>query len=82
MKKTVLIFTAIALLGACSNVTKKSLGLTNSAPNEFMVEPRAPLSLPPEYHLRPVKEPVVEPVNEDNAELSKGEQALVEAVNE
>ena len=46
-----------AVLSACSNVTKEKLGLNKKAPNEFMVTTRPPLSLPPEYDLRPVTEP-------------------------
>ncbi|MFR8206307.1 MAG: DUF3035 domain-containing protein [Alphaproteobacteria bacterium] len=40
---------ACMALAACSTATKEKLGLTKKAPNEFLVVPRAPLSLPPEY---------------------------------
>jgi len=44
---------ALALvLGACSNV-RKQFGLTKQAPDEFRVVSRAPLTLPPDYNLRP-----------------------------
>lgn len=43
---------AALLLGACSNA-KETLGLTKQAPDEFAVVKRAPLSMPPEYTLRP-----------------------------
>lgn len=39
-------------LGACENV-KEQLGLNKSSPDEFSVLIRAPLSLPPNYQLRP-----------------------------
>jgi hypothetical protein len=39
-------------LTACENA-KEELGLTRQAPDEFAVVRRAPLSLPPEYELRP-----------------------------
>ena len=42
----------VLLLGGCEGV-KEQLGLTKSAPDEFRVQARAPLSLPPEYTLRP-----------------------------
>lgn len=42
---------ALALSG-CSNV-KKQLGYDRNSPDEFTVVKRAPLSMPPEYNLRP-----------------------------
>jgi hypothetical protein len=39
-------------LGGCSQ-TRQALGLTKQAPDEFQVVARAPLSLPPDYNLRP-----------------------------
>jgi len=39
-------------LGACEGV-KKQLGLTKQPPDEFRVQARAPLSLPPDINLRP-----------------------------
>ena len=43
---------ALALLTACEE-TKRALGQTKEAPDEFTVYQRAPLSLPPNYGLRP-----------------------------
>lgn len=57
MKKSVILaFVMILALSACSTETKRKLGLANQAPDEFMVMSRAPLSLPPEYGLRPVRD--------------------------
>ncbi len=42
----------LAGLGGCQNV-KEQLGLTKQSPDEFRVLSRAPLSLPPDYNLRP-----------------------------
>lgn len=39
-------------LGACGNV-RQSLGMTRVTPDEFLTVSTAPLSLPPEYGLRP-----------------------------
>jgi len=39
-------------LGACSNI-KQSLGLEKSAPDEFAVVPNLPLTVPPDFNLRP-----------------------------
>src|SRR4051794_16221518 len=43
---------AAATLSAC-NDTRKALGLDKATPDEFNVVARAPLSLPPDYRLRP-----------------------------
>ncbi len=42
-----------ALAGGCSNTTKEALGLTKRSPDEFEVVTNAPLSMPPDYNLRP-----------------------------
>lgn len=46
---------AVALLLALSACTqaRQALGLSKQAPDEFQVVSRAPLSLPPDYNLRP-----------------------------
>ena len=53
MKK--IIYTALVgvALGACSQETKEDLGLVKVGPDEFSVITRAPLSVPPDYTLRP-----------------------------
>jgi hypothetical protein len=43
---------SLALVG-CGDSTKRALGLTKTAPDEFAVVSRAPLSQPPDYGLRP-----------------------------
>ena len=43
---------ALLTLSACQNV-QEQLGLTKQSPDEFRVLSRAPLSLPPNYNLRP-----------------------------
>jgi hypothetical protein len=43
-----------AALQGCSNF-KKDIGLEPTMPDEFAVQSRAPLSLPPDYDLRPPK---------------------------
>lgn len=42
----------LAALSACEGV-KKQLGFTKQSPDEFRVVSRAPLTLPPDYSLRP-----------------------------
>ena len=48
----VILIGAMALLTACEE-TKRALGQTKESPDEFTVYQRAPLSLPPDYGLRP-----------------------------
>lgn len=43
---------AMLALAGCSS-TKEKLGLTKKSPDEFAVVKRAPLSMPPNYSLRP-----------------------------
>lgn len=50
LRVTVLV--AALALGACQNV-KEELGVGRNSPDEFTVVKRAPLTLPPEYGLRP-----------------------------
>lgn len=72
---------AVCSLSACSRESKEKWGLVRNAPNEFMVAARAPLSLPPEYDLRPVAE--IQPVDiEVKTEgLTPGEKVLMEKIN-
>lgn len=51
LRVTVAIFTVLAA-GGCEQ-TRDMLGMNKSAPDEFAVYQRAPLSLPPDYGLRP-----------------------------
>jgi len=53
MKKAILSIGLIAGLAACSEETRQELGLVNTPPDEFSVITRAPLSVPPDYALRP-----------------------------
>src|ERR1043165_793788 len=43
---------ALPAVAGCSS-TKEMLGLTKRSPDEFQVVSRAPLSMPPDYSLRP-----------------------------
>ena len=46
-------FATIAGLSGCGDRSGNILGFEKSAPDEFAVVKRAPLTLPPEYGLRP-----------------------------
>ncbi|MCH1556317.1 MAG: DUF3035 domain-containing protein, partial [Pseudomonadales bacterium] len=51
---TLVLLTLAALtLSACGDSTKRALGLSRTSPDEFSVVPRAPLSQPPDFNLRP-----------------------------
>jgi hypothetical protein len=51
---------AVALLGGCGD-TRKMLGMDKTVPDEFKIISRAPLSLPPDYGLRPPQPGAVRP---------------------
>jgi len=53
MKKIILTVCLGLAVTACSQKQKENLGLSNVAPDEFAVVTRAPLSVPPDYGLRP-----------------------------
>ncbi len=61
------------VLTACSG-TKEMLGLEKTAPDEFAVYSRAPLSLPPDYSLKPPTPGADRPQGED--EQAKAQRAL------
>jgi hypothetical protein len=48
----VLSVAAASLLAGCTDV-RRAIGLEQVAPDEFAVESRAPLTIPPEFDLRP-----------------------------
>lgn len=54
LRKAVLLGSAMLALAGCSSAAD-ALGLGRNAPDEFAVVDRAPLSLPPDYELRPPK---------------------------
>lgn len=66
----VLLSVAALSLAACGDSTKRALGLERTPPDEFSVVPRAPLSQPPDFKLRPPR-----PGAEDLTTLSTREQA-------
>jgi len=44
---------AVLVLGACGSDVSKTFGLTRDPPDEFQVATRAPLTVPPDFALRP-----------------------------
>ena len=56
LRTAILIATAATTalsLGACTNSFRQSVGLTKVTPDEFLTVSTAPLTVPPEYGLRP-----------------------------
>jgi hypothetical protein len=68
----------VALLSGCGDSSlSRTFGLTRDAPDEFTVVTRAPLSMPPDYTLRPPQPGAARP--QDQTDRSQAESALVPA---
>jgi DUF3035 family protein len=65
----------LTLLGGCSDTLTRTFGLTRDAPDEYTVTTRAPLSMPPDYNLRPPRPGVPRP--QEQSERQQAEEALV-----
>lgn len=79
MRKIAAAVFMLLVLAGCGNINRETLGMNKKAPNEFMVTTRPPLSLPPEYDLRPVVEPKQQA--SDDKDLSEGEEGLLERLS-
>ena len=66
---TVLCSTCASLLWGCTDL-RRSIGLEKTSPDEFAVESRAPLTMPPDFELRPPQPGATRP-----QEKSSGQQA-------
>lgn len=66
---------ALLLAGCESGGLSRTFGLTRDAPDEFMVTTRAPLSLPPDYNLRPPRPGAPRP--QEQSEQRQAEEILV-----
>jgi hypothetical protein len=71
-----LLGSALALLAGCSSdKLSRTFGLTRDAPDEYTVTTRAPLSMPPNYNLRPPRPGAPRP--QEQSERQQAEEALV-----
>ena len=52
MRKIINLFALIFLLSSCENV-QKGLGMKKDVPDEFLIEKRNPLTMPPNFDLLP-----------------------------
>ena len=74
--RTLLLGSTVILLAGCGNDNlSRAFGLTRDAPDEFTVTTRAPLSLPPDYNLRPPRPGMARP--QEQTERQQAEEALV-----
>ena len=60
-----------SLLVACGERTRTALGYGKQSPDEFSVVTRAPLSIPPDYGLRPPTPGVSRPQEQETAESAR-----------
>ena len=82
LARVLLLLSAVCLIfAACSTATKEKWGLSRSAPNEYMVAPRAPLSLPPEYDLLPVSVENYYQNDADDEDLAEADQNLLAKIS-
>jgi hypothetical protein len=65
----------IALAGCGESSLARTFGLVRDAPDEFTVTTQAPLSMPPDFALRPPRPGVVRP--QQRPEREQAEEALV-----
>ena len=75
LKKTLLLSCVLgaATLGACEK-TKEQFDFSKKAPDEFAVVKRAPLEMPPDYHLRPPRPGQSRP--QENTAVQEAQQAV------
>jgi DUF3035 family protein len=72
----ILLASSLTLLVGCdSNSLTRTFGLTRDAPDEFTVTTRAPLSMPPDYNIRPPRPGAPRP--QEQPERQQAEEALV-----
>jgi hypothetical protein len=65
----------VLVAGCSSDSLSRTFGLTHDAPDEFTVTTRAPLSMPPDYSLRPPRPGAPRP--QEQSTRTQAEQALV-----
>ncbi|GGF15972.1 hypothetical protein GCM10011611_22170 [Aliidongia dinghuensis] len=74
MKRTAYLGTTLALLviglSGCSD-TRKALGIDKAPPDEFAVVAGSPLTMPPDFNLRPPRSPSDKPPSETAAQAGR-----------
>ena len=82
MKNKILIiyFFLFILFAGCETV-KKGLGMEKDKPNEFLIEKRDPLVLPPDYKILPPDSKNVKKETQENSLKSALDQSLTKTKN-
>lgn len=76
VSRLVMLFGTTLLLAGCeTGALTRTFGLTRDAPDEFTVTTRAPLSMPPDFNLRPPRPGAPRP--QEQSEQSQAEEILV-----
>src|SRR5712675_1854188 len=73
---TILCSTGALLLQGCTDL-KRSIGLEKTSPDEFAVESRAPLTMPPDFNLRPPQPGAARPQEKSSDQQAR--QAIEQA---
>ena len=68
----------LVLISGCSSF-KKGLGIEKDKPNEFLIEKRDPLVLPPDYKILPPDSKTAEEEKKENSLKSVLDQSLTKA---
>src|SRR5260370_36340469 len=72
----VLCLACALLISGCSDL-KKAIGLERTSPDEFAVESRAPLTMPPDFNLRPPQPGATRPQEKSSDQQAR--QAIEQA---
>lgn len=76
LTRSLLLGSTLILLAGCSgDKLMRTFGLTRDAPDEYTVTTRAPLSMPPDYNLRPPRPGAPRP--QEQSERQQAQEALV-----
>lgn len=78
MRKILLITAVLFLSIGCSSKTKKTLGLTETIPDEYQVQRNKSLEVPPHYRAQDSREKKDVPAQKKK--LSKSEAALLKEI--
>jgi hypothetical protein len=68
----VVCFAAGSLLSACGGNWKQAIGIEPTSPDEFAIESRAPLTIPPDFNLRPPTPGTARPQEVSSASKAQG----------
>jgi hypothetical protein len=67
---TTMCLAGASLIAGCTDL-KKSIGLEQTLPDEFAVESRAPLTIPPDFDLRPPQPGALRPQEQSSDQQAK-----------